>query len=141
MRILVVDDDDVIREILQAILAGPGREIHLAESCGRAFELVQANRYDLVTLDLNLPDGCGLDVLERIRRNKQQTRALVVSGNAHHPLYAERARTLGAEALLQKPFEPIDLRRLAFGSETGHATETKSDTARPAPLREDRDEQ
>lgn len=117
MRILVLDDDEAIREIIGRVLAGDGRIIDMASSCAMAFELVYANRYDIVTIDLNLPDGCGLDVLERVRRDGSCARAIVVSGDVRNAAHMKRAQRLQAHALLQKPFDWKDLRRLALGPE------------------------
>ena len=117
MRILVLDDDEAIREIIGRVLAGDGRTIDTAGSCAGAFDLVYAHRYDIVTIDLNLPDGCGLDVLERIRRDGSCARAIVVSGDVRNAMHAKRAQRLQAHALLEKPFDWKELRRLALGSE------------------------
>jgi CheY-like chemotaxis protein len=141
MRVLVVDDDEMIREVIRDILAGPGREIHLAESCAKAFKFVYANRYDLVTLDLNLPDGCGLEVLDRIRRDGSCARALVVSGNAHQPLYARWARKLGVHALIEKPFDSTELRQFAFGENAANISIPQDDTPHPAPSTEGREDE
>jgi len=117
MRILVLDDDEAIREIIGRVLAGAGRIIDTASSCARAFDLVYANRYDIVTIDLNLPDGCGLDVLKRIRRDGSCARAIVVSGDVRNAIHAKGAQRLQVHALLEKPFDWKELRRLALGPE------------------------
>jgi CheY-like chemotaxis protein len=131
----------MIREVIRDILAGPGREIHLAESCAKAFDFVYANRYDLVTLDLNLPDGCGLEVLDRIRGAGSCARALVISGNAHQPLYARWARKLDVHALIEKPFDSAELRQLAFDEDAANTPILQDDAPPPAPFSEGRDEQ
>jgi DNA-binding response OmpR family regulator len=66
-RVLVVDDDQDIRTVLQGVLQHAGFEVHSADTARRAMRTLFETPLDLVVLDLGLPDLDGLDVLGRIR--------------------------------------------------------------------------
>jgi len=62
-RILVVDDDPGFRNLLETILVGEGYGVESADSVGQALRAGARRKYDLVVVDLKLPDGDGLAVL------------------------------------------------------------------------------
>ncbi len=66
-RILVVDDDPLNRDMLFQRLSRQGYVVALAEDGDRALEMIEAERYDLVLLDIRMPGMSGLEVLERVR--------------------------------------------------------------------------
>jgi len=67
--------------------------------------------FDLITLDLCLPDGCGLDILERLRRtSKFSGKVIVISGDAEDEKHQIRAQELGVNTIFAKPFCWIRLR-------------------------------
>ena len=108
-RILVVDDDDALREIYVDALSGSGYEVRAAADGGAALRLMDAGWTPCVVfLDLRMPGMDGWELARRIRADERwkQTRIVVVA--AHFQVDRE-ARELGAAAWLQKPF---DLARL-----------------------------
>ena len=109
-RILVVDDDPAIREILITLLSSAGYRI---ESCGLASEALDALRNsppDLVLLDLDLPDRNGHEVLEEIRSNPS-TRLLPVVMLTGQATKERKLRAIreGVTDFLSKPFSPEEL--------------------------------
>jgi len=116
MQILIVDDDPYIREFLRDVLTEilshpesglpPSLEFHFAYNCRIADELTCRIDFDLITLDLCLPDGCGLDILERLRKTGQFTgKVIVISGDAEDEEHRIRAQDLCVDAVFTKPFE------------------------------------
>jgi response regulator RpfG family c-di-GMP phosphodiesterase len=109
-RILVVDDEPGLRRLCRQALQNSGVEIDEAASAGDALEATAAQRYDLVILDIGLPDLSGFEVLPRLREmaGGSHLRVLLMSGTAPAD---ELARTLltGADDFLCKPFTPTQL--------------------------------
>jgi DNA-binding response OmpR family regulator len=66
-KILIVDDDEALSDITGEMLESYGYEVFKAGSAEEAFALLTDNRYDLIILDINLPDGTGFDVCEELR--------------------------------------------------------------------------
>jgi len=64
IRILVVEDDEISRICLAALLAQMGFDVEQAETGGQAVDLIQAQSFDLVLMDLHLPDGSGEEILQ-----------------------------------------------------------------------------
>ncbi len=123
MQILIVDDDPYIREFLRDVLTEilshpesglpPLLDFHFAYNCRIADELTRRIDFDLITLDLCLPDGCGLDILERLRKtDKFSGKVIVISGDAEDEKHQIRARKLGVYTLLGKPFEWKELQKV-----------------------------
>ena len=106
MRILVVDDNPMMRKTVRVLLETAGLEVVEASSGRAAVQAYQAAPVDLVICDLFMPDVDGLEVLRELRRVAPQVKVIAMSGGAAGggidllPV----ARKLGAAALLYKPF-------------------------------------
>ena len=114
VRVLCVEDHPACMKVLQEAL----REIAVVEGAGtvrRALLQLEGAEPGLVLLDLDLPDGNGLEVLEHMRGDTRlaQVPVLVVSAAADEELLAE-ARSKGAQACLLKPVDLQQLRRLVL---------------------------
>lgn len=121
--ILVIDDEQGIREVLRDILEDEGYRVVSAEDGYRGLELLKTEPIDLVFLDIWLPGIGGIEVLEKIRDEFPGIEVVVISGHANIEM-AVKAVKLGAYDLLEKPlsmdrillqcrniFELEDLRR------------------------------
>lgn len=80
-RILIVDDEPRFRDSLLVLLAAPDREFHTCASRAQALAALDAGDFDLVLLDLRLPDATGLDILEWLARGKRNLTVIVVSAD------------------------------------------------------------
>ena len=69
-RILVIDDEADIRESLDALLSQDGYAVELAESGTEGLRKAEAGNYDLILLDLMMPDRSGMDVLREVRQHE-----------------------------------------------------------------------
>ena len=67
-KILLVDDDRDLAEIIQDMLKTYGYEVKIVESCEETFEILKKEQFSLMILDINLPDGTGFEVLKELRR-------------------------------------------------------------------------
>ena len=101
-RMLLVDDDARLRHSFRLLLTQPGRDIAEADSVRRALLMLQDSHFDLVLLDIGLPDGSGLDVLHWLKENQPATHVLMVSGQREQDA-AVLALRHGALDFLRKP--------------------------------------
>ena len=109
-RVLVVEDDRALREIIVTILQIKGFEVAAAATVAQALGSLAERSPDYLILDLNLPDGNGITVLEEIRRRALPTKVAVASGSLDRALVA-RTRELGVEEIVRKPYRASDLTR------------------------------
>jgi DNA-binding response OmpR family regulator len=107
-RILIVDDEPELREVLADALAPLNVEVFSAASGAEAIALAQAQEPDLLIADVRLGDGSGLDVIDRVRSVHQNVSAVVITGfpDPHTLTSASRCRPV---ELMTKP---LDLQRL-----------------------------
>jgi two-component system nitrogen regulation response regulator NtrX len=103
-QILVVDDEDEIRTSLEEILSEEGYGVRGAATASEALTLLQDAPYDVVLLDIWLPDRDGLEVLAEVRKQPIQARPEVVIISGHGTIEAAvKATKLGAYDFLEKP--------------------------------------
>lgn len=108
MRILIVEDSVVIAEGLKKILSSKGFAVDLFHSGEQALHAIQTQQFDLLLLDLGLPDCDGLQILRDFRQAKRNLPVLIISARAS---LEERILGLneGADDYLCKPFEPEEV--------------------------------
>jgi DNA-binding response OmpR family regulator len=100
--VLIVEDDQTLRELLTELLDGAGYAVLEADDGSTALRLVREHTPALVLLDHRLPDMSGLDVLESLRscRDSRAIPVMLVSGLAHQLV----GRAHGADRVVAKPF-------------------------------------
>ena len=102
--VMVVDDDDDLREVVALDFAQKGYDVRTAASGDEAFRMAQQAPVDLVISDVRMPFGDGLDLLQRIRgMEPPQPAVILMTGFAD--LKPEQARALGADGFVTKPFD------------------------------------
>jgi two-component system response regulator PilR (NtrC family) len=101
-RILVVDDDDTIRETLHELLSEE-YVCQMADTAERAFARLEADVYDVVLTDISMPGLSGLELLEHIRQRFSDTPVIIVSGIGDRE-QSQSLIKLGAFDFLLKPF-------------------------------------
>lgn len=120
MKILVADDHSVVRKgLIQIIKEMPEvAEVDEAENGAQVFEKISAEEYDLVVLDISMPDKSGLDVLQELKITNPDLHILILS-TYPEDLYAIRALKAGASGYLNKNTAPEELgkaiRKVALG--------------------------
>ena len=107
-QILVADDDRAIRTVLSQALARDGHNVRATGTAAQLWQWVEDGQGDLVITDVVMPDGSGLDLLPRIRKQRPGLRIIVMSAQ-NTLLTAVKATERGAFDYLPKPF---DLREL-----------------------------
>ena len=101
-RILVVDDDSSVREMLARVLAGEGYLVCAATDGTSALEIAAATKIDLVLLDLNMPGKSGWDTFEKLTTKNPLLPVIIVTARANQLFTAMGA---GVGALLEKPLD------------------------------------
>jgi len=134
---LIIDDHPLVLDALQATLlkAFPASRVDVASTLGEARSLlVNAKRYDVVIVDLRMPDADGQDGLTAIRASLQRQRIIVVSALGD-PSAVAHARSLGASAFIHKSALRDEIvasiRTVLAGGESFPATPANAPTSRP----------
>jgi len=102
-RILVIDDDQRLRDLLDHVFRRKGHEVVLAESGSQGVERFRQERVDVTILDLDLPDLNGLAVLTQIRAIAPQAPVIILTG-VGTKTEEQQARALGVTDFLEKGF-------------------------------------
>ncbi|MDG4560634.1 MAG: two-component system response regulator CreB [Candidatus Competibacter sp.] len=106
-RILLVEDEPTIAEIVEFALAGEGFQVAWRTLACDAEAALSADAHDLLILDIGLPDGSGLELLKRIRRDSDMPVLILSARNAE--LDRVLGLELGADDYVSKPFSPREL--------------------------------
>jgi two-component system, OmpR family, response regulator len=109
MRVLVVDDDAELCELVGIALTRDGHDVRTAESMASAHATLAGGAADVMVLDLDLPDGSGLELCRALRRGPSAMRILILTASGD---VAARVAGLdaGADDYLVKPFAVAELR-------------------------------
>lgn len=104
-KILVVDDEDVVRRSFVRILAGEHCKVEAVWSWSQVAQLMQREPFDVVLLDLRMPDTDGMTILRALKQRWPDSEVIVVTG---YPTLetAKQAVALGAYDYLMKPLGP-----------------------------------
>lgn len=111
MRILVVEDQDSIRRMIEALVQARGYQVTAVSSGAKAIDVAMTDTPDIVLLDLNLPGQYdGFDVCQRLRTDPAtRTVPVVIISAMDDDESRSRATAAGATAYYTKPFSPIAL--------------------------------
>ena len=118
-RILIIDDEDAIRESLDTLLTLEGFTVSTAGDGPAGLELLSRNEYDLLLLDLSMPGESGIDLLPRIKRMRPELPVIMITayGDAET---RRKAIERGAVGLLTKPID-FALLRIEIDARVGQA--------------------
>ena len=107
ISILVADDEENIRVLMQHWLQAAGHTVSLVGNATEGCAALKQQAFDLVITDVLMPDGDGLNLITEIRKLQPKTRIVAMSGGGrylHGEDYLKMARGLGAHAIVTKPF-------------------------------------
>jgi CheY-like chemotaxis protein len=115
VKILIVDDEAVVRQSFTRILASERCQVVAVDSGAAALQQLQQERFDLVLLDLRMPGMDGLTLLRRIKQQWPETEVVVITG--HAALDSVKASVaLGAFDYLSKPVGPEEIIHVTQGA-------------------------
>jgi CheY-like chemotaxis protein len=113
-RILVVEDEPLVRDVLVDVLAGQGHDVVACEDGGSALTHMDGPAFDLALVDLSMPGLSGWEVAKALRAAQPQVPIALVTGWGDQIDLGE-ARTRGIDYLMAKPFNVDDMTRLVSG--------------------------
>jgi len=108
-RILVVDDEEIVLRSCLRILSGDEFQVETVQDGRQALQKVEENPYDVMILDIMMPNVDGLEVLRRVKETHPNVDVVMVTGLAQIDT-AVKAMKLGAFDYIAKPFEPDELK-------------------------------
>jgi len=109
MRILLIDDEEIVNKRLRPALEREGYEVESFMVGKDALASIAAKDFDIVVTDMRIDEVNGLQVLEAARKKSAKTKVVLITGYATMEL-AREALAKGAFEVLAKPFRPQDLR-------------------------------
>ena len=105
MKILIIDDDRTMLSLLNRMLSRKGHEVIEAQDSQQAVGLAQTGKFDLVVVDIFMPDKDGIEVISELRKVNQDIKIIAISGMVQSGVnYLDLAKKLGANKTLVKPF-------------------------------------
>jgi two-component system cell cycle response regulator CtrA len=108
MRVLLIEDDTAMAKSIDLMLQGDGFNVYATDLGEEGLDLGKIYDYDIIVLDLNLPDMHGYDVLKKLRLAKVETPVLILSGMSE-PDDKVRGLGFGADDYISKPFDKREL--------------------------------
>lgn len=111
LKVLVVDDDEDVAESMADILEHDGHHVELAHSGQEAIRAFEEQQFDLVFMDVVMPEMNGVECLHRIRQNTPKAKVFMMTGYSVDQLLAQ-ASDEGALGILFKPLAPEGLREI-----------------------------
>ena len=109
MKILLVEDDDDVRDLVRMVLQEEGHTVETAGTAAAGLDLARANAYDGIVLDVRLPDGSGTDVARTLRREERAAPILMLTAQ-RTATDVVRGLDAGADDYIGKPFEVNELK-------------------------------
>lgn len=109
-KILVIEDEELVRKVLEFRLKREGYEVYQAKDGGEALDLIAKHHFDLMLVDIMLPYVGGLEITQKVKSNPstKNTKVIVVSANGLENVILE-AFALGADDFIAKPFNLPEL--------------------------------
>ncbi|MFZ0075723.1 response regulator [Exiguobacterium undae] len=120
-RILLAEDEDVLRMLVLDTLEDEGYTIDEATDGDEAYQKIMSEHYDLVLLDYMMPGMTGIEVIEKVRQHpdKQQLKIMMLTAKSQQS-DRERAQEIGANYFFSKPFSPLELIDVVGGILSDH---------------------
>ncbi|MDD5084833.1 MAG: response regulator [Candidatus Omnitrophica bacterium] len=104
MEILVVDDEDIVRDVLKRFFYLKGVKAEAVESGSLALERIKEKEFDLIFLDIKMPKMDGFEVLREAKKIRPNSRFVMMTGYASDD-FEKEAQKEGAVAFITKPFD------------------------------------
>lgn len=109
-RILIVDDKEIVIKSCLRILGGGDYYVEVAHDGREALRKIEENPFDVMILDVVMPNIGGLEVLRRVKETHPDIDVIMVTGLSQVDTVVQ-ARKLGARDFISKPFEPDELKQ------------------------------
>src|SRR5438046_2372726 len=117
-KVLIIDDENEIGQLLSAVLVSLGYTPFHAVTLRTGISAFRNNSFDIVFLDLMLPDGSGFSIIPELQKEQKNADVVVISAN-DSPEEKQRAKSLGVEHYLAKPFNRQQIENVLLGITLG----------------------
>ncbi len=109
-KILVIEDEELVRKVVEFRLKKEGYDVYQAKDGGEALELIEQHQFDVILVDIMIPYVGGLEITQKVKSNPKtaSTQIIVVSANGLENVILE-AFALGADDFIAKPFNLPEL--------------------------------
>lgn len=108
--ILIVDDEEQLKDLIAAILSGAGYKVFATENGEDALKILDGHDVDLIITDIIMPDMEGIEFINIVKsERKLPAKIIAMSGSGRESTYLKMALTIGANATLEKPFSVAEL--------------------------------
>ncbi len=104
-RVLVIDDEDIVRTSCSRSLGPEGYEVKLAKNGLEGLNMIRSEKFDIVLTDLKMPDMDGIEVLKKIKEEWPGVEVIIITGYQTVDT-AVKSIKLGAFDYIEKPFTP-----------------------------------
>lgn len=111
-RILIVDDEPIICELLAEVLRAPSRSVETRDNGHAALEFLERNPVDLAFLDVRMPGMSGLELAQRIKEKSPRTHIVICTGYYTREI-CDRAQELQVDQVFEKPLNFGELLQVA----------------------------
>jgi DNA-binding NtrC family response regulator len=108
-NILVIDDEQDMRDLINMYLSLQGHQVTLSTSGNEGFVFYQSLKFDLIITDIVMPNGSGIELINKLQTVGSQTPVIAMSGGRrlleHGELSLSNALAMGVAQILEKPFD------------------------------------
>ncbi len=110
-KIIIVEDEEILRNLLQKKLENEGYEVEVAEDGEQGIKKIRETKFDLILLDIIMPKMGGFDVLEAMQKDENISDIpVIVVSNSGQPVEIDRAQKLGArDWIVKTEFDPQEV--------------------------------
>jgi len=111
MKILLIDDDELIRDSLSLFFSGEGVYLSAFETAEKGLEELEKNNYDIIVVDYRLPGMDGVEFFKHIRETQKKTLKILTTAYKDHKVVSE-AYKIGIQDFIEKPFTSKTIERV-----------------------------
>lgn len=108
MKIMVVDDDTIVLDSCEIVLKPEGFDVRLVSSANKALKIMEGNRFDLLLIDIKMPEHDGVWLIQEIKKMWPEIPLIVMSGYPTTETIA-LVNEMGVTSFIAKPFTPDEL--------------------------------
>ena len=108
MKILIIDDNNDVLQLLEVLLNSTGQDVDIANNGKQGLEMILNNQYDLILLDITMPEFSGFYVVDKLNEAKElkKNKILFFTAASVTDMELEKWYKLGVRGCLRKPVEP-----------------------------------
>jgi CheY-like chemotaxis protein len=111
MKILIIDDNNDVLRLLEVLMNSTGQDVDIADNGIQGLEMILNNKYDLILLDITMPEFSGFSVVDKLAADNKlvKNKILFFTAASVTDLELEKWYKLGVKGCLRKPVEPDTL--------------------------------